>query len=1462
MSIIPTASRPTVKELDPALKGLVRWKNFAIQLPAIELSDVVEIEQNYRGNIADQRLAVYGTWLGKCVSASWLNVITALETIDENVLAEHLKVKYGVVTHHSSISLDDAIPQTQLLPNSSSDTYQDILVPSEVKVVKDLEWLNDSFCNLLVDLRMEIDRLVESDKTVLRKIAYRIDAEECYTIKGLAAVKEPIELFDLLRPHYNFLDIDPLEIIAEYLKHVIFCARMQEHNDSVKIFKSYTPVQSLRDSIIPYVPLPNSSNPRIIVIIKLQKPWKKRSIKLVERLTESLFPGNSHAFEWFRVMHGSVYIMFLVPKEKTRSLVAISHHKFQFMKLMGVISLQIGSTRVLNEDENKSFSFDSALLEASQLGNNEAIQFLVDLGADDNITSNTVVPQARHEEKLVSIFMGAIKQNNLRVVAELMNKVSIINIQLGVTVACRLGYSTIISQLIEHLHISSQVFIASLNENTTSLKQQLTQSGINPNTTLISNITPLMIASSCGHIEVLECLLQAEADVNSKDEDGYTPLAYAITGSKSLTIVQRLLQSGANPNILVGGISIIEKVKKENGTEEIVNLLLKYSALHLYKDYEQLPEKVKKCINDQIEEKKLTIFQVAEKIETHFEVTGLTKAQNAHKLFNKLQPYYSFLSCDILVDITREFIGGEIENELEGYLVMMRKFQKSVKIKQLKEAMSLVPIQHDTSDTCDVNIKLNGEWEEGSLENLQQLLKHMFHNKRHLLNHMTVDERESLCITFTIPTSQSDGTADEVKESKQFIECVGVSRVSVGDFDVSIMEDFKFSFSSGLLRAAGNGINKAVQFFLEMGVSIDDVDSNGRTALMLASKAGHNKLVEMIFSAGANGSCQDHEQTAVGTDTVSLPHTDIDQDSTILMAAKKDQTAITVTLVTRYNGDLDKQDNNGLTALCHASHSGHSNVVQILLEGGADPNIQEEYGWTALMYASHNGYFEVVQMLLEGGADPNIQKKNGWTALMYSSENSHPEVVKILLKRGAHPNIHDEYGWTALMYASHNGHSELVQILLKGGADPNIQEENRWTALMYASHNGHSEVVQILLKGGADPNIQEENRWTALMYACRNDHSEVVQILLKGGADPNTQKKDGSTAMMYACRNDHSEVVQILLKGGADPNIQKEDGWSAMIYACQNGHSKVVEILLKGGADPNIQKGDGWTALMSASQNGHSEVVEILLKGGADPNTQKKDGSTALMYACQNDHSEVVQILLEGGADPNIQDEYGWTALMYTSDNGYSEMLQILLDGGADPNIQKEDGQSALMSASKKGHFEVVQILLEGGADPNNQKKDGSTALMYASHEGHSKVVKILLKGGANPNIQRKDGWTAMMCSIENSHYEVVKILLKGGANPNIQEEYGWTALMYASHNGHLYLVRKLLKGGADPNFQNKSGKTALMYGSEKGYSNVVEVLLNGGANPKMKTKRGNKALAFAITNNHLRVIELLKTHK
>ena len=76
-----------------------------------------------------------------------------------------------------------------------------------------------------------------------------------------------------------------------------------------------------------------------------------------------------------------------------------------------------------------------------------------------------------------------------------------------------------------------------------------------------------------------------------------------------------------------------------------------------------------------------------------------------------------------------------------------------------------------------------------------------------------------------------------------------------------------------------------------------------------------------------------------------------------------------------------------MTALVYASQKGRSEVVQILLKGGADPNIQMEDGMTALVYASQRGRSDVVEILINGGANPNIRTNRRNKALRFAIKN-------------------------------------------------------------------------------------------------------------------------------------------------------------------------------------------------------------------------------------------------------------------------------------------------------------------------------------------------------------------------------------------------------------------------------------------------------------------------------------------
>jgi hypothetical protein len=91
----------------------------------------------------------------------------------------------------------------------------------------------------------------------------------------------------------------------------------------------------------------------------------------------------------------------------------------------------------------------------------------------------------------------------------------------------------------------------------------------------------------------------------------------------------------------------------------------------------------------------------------------------------------------------------------------------------------------------------------------------------------------------------------------------------------------------------------------------------------------------------------------------------------------------------------------GATRLMFASEMGHLNVVQLLVDEGADINAKSNNGLTALMIASGIGHREIVQLLIAEGADVNAKKDNGETALMLASQKGHREIVQLLIAEGA-----------------------------------------------------------------------------------------------------------------------------------------------------------------------------------------------------------------------------------------------------------------------------------------------------------------------------------------------------------------------------------------------------------------------------------------------------------------------------
>ena len=89
------------------------------------------------------------------------------------------------------------------------------------------------------------------------------------------------------------------------------------------------------------------------------------------------------------------------------------------------------------------------------------------------------------------------------------------------------------------------------------------------------------------------------------------------------------------------------------------------------------------------------------------------------------------------------------------------------------------------------------------------------------------------------------------------------------------------------------------------------------------------------------------------------------------------------------------------TALHEAVRVERTNVVQLLCDNGADPNVTDTDGESPLFVAARNGYVEGFDPLVRAGGDVNLAAGDGWTMVMMCARDNHPDFLQKLVDNGA-----------------------------------------------------------------------------------------------------------------------------------------------------------------------------------------------------------------------------------------------------------------------------------------------------------------------------------------------------------------------------------------------------------------------------------------------------------------------------
>jgi len=319
-------------------------------------------------------------------------------------------------------------------------------------------------------------------------------------------------------------------------------------------------------------------------------------------------------------------------------------------------------------------------------------------------------------------------------------------------------------------------------------------------------------------------------------------------------------------------------------------------------------------------------------------------------------------------------------------------------------------------------------------------------------------------------------------------------------------------------------------------------------------------------------------------------------------------------------------------------------ALRTFLEEGVSPNICAPWGeqYTSLHIAVCYGDMDILQILINGGGNPNVGDRWGLTAVHLAARlqsSVERDLLKLLLTSNPYLEIMDQDGRTALHLAVRYALPESVKLLLSAGASTGCKDHQGKTPLHLAVERGHCEIVTTLLDNQADPTATNDHGCSVLALALYLQDAAIVETLLKS-VDNDGARYQFNTIDKSASEGFLAKLADYLgIERRKKYELERKEA-VAHHYRTRYCNATITEF--------------AW-----AAEKGAYGRLRELIDGGAEINRQDPvTGKTALHLASENNRDTAVRYLIHVGADPDIKDACGRTAKDY-GENGFSEVSCI-----------------------------------------------------------------------------------------------------------------------------------------------------------------------------------------------------------
>ena len=362
------------------------------------------------------------------------------------------------------------------------------------------------------------------------------------------------------------------------------------------------------------------------------------------------------------------------------------------------------------------------------------------------------------------------------------------------------------------------------------------------------------------------------------------------------------------------------------------------------------------------------------------------------------------------------------------------------------------------------------------------------------------------------------------------------------------------AFQTPLYIATQNQFQVAIEMLLESGSDPMKAGPGGVTPIHLAAQMGNMNMLHLLLR---QASSRQSELKKLLAKSVCLESGD---EVNIMQMAPHDA----ISLLVQFGADPNSvRGETHASPLFQAAHKQNTDLMRVLLEAGANPNMQDKTGNMPLMEAISVGSIEAVAILLEAGASPNVPNNAGFNAVNQCAQYGHVEILDLLVRAGG-LLVSEDMFTSALHSAAFWDEAEILRVMLtKYKAPVNTLSKINTLPIHPAIRKGHSSCLRVLIEEGADISFKSPLTGDTLLHlAVRENQREAVRLLVKARLNQDEFDNDNLTPLMLAVQLNRHDLIPILFAAGASLERKDTEGNTPLHIAATHSSLRSAKCIL------------------------------------------------------------------------------------------------------------------------------------------------------------------------------------------------------------------------------------------------------------------------------------------------------------